>query len=168
MKAQRRHDLQENELAKVIKKAPGFWQESGGKFLAACVAVVVIVVLVRYRIASNREAAQTAVQNLSNARGAIQELQGMRRIIALAPADLISQQQRQLYNDANNLIGNAISISDERKIQAEALIAKGDLNYTLAGMPAVQGAATQPMLVIKEPKELLEAASEAYRTVINN
>ena len=46
MKAQRRHELQENELAKVIKCAPNFWQESGGKFLAACVAIVIIAVLV--------------------------------------------------------------------------------------------------------------------------
>src|SRR5215216_2265277 len=118
MKAQRRHDLQENELSKVIRKAPGFWQESGGKFLAACVAVVVIVVLVRYRVSSNREASQQAMQNLSMARGTIAELQGMRRYISLAPADIVSQQQRQYYNDANNLIGNAIGISDDRKIQA--------------------------------------------------
>src|SRR5688572_13879914 len=112
MKAQRRHELQENELAKVIKKAPGFWQESGGKFLALCVALVVIVVLVRYRISSNREAAQQAVQDLASARAAIGELQGMSGYMALAPADLIAQQQRQYFNDANNLISNALSISD--------------------------------------------------------
>ena len=35
MKAERRHELAENELAKVIKGAPTFWQQSGGKFLLA-------------------------------------------------------------------------------------------------------------------------------------
>src|SRR5215208_4025338 len=119
MKAQRRHELQENELAKVIKKAPGFWQESGGKFLAFCVALLVIVILIRYRISSNREAGQQAVQSLASARSAISELSGMSRYISLAPADLVSQQQRQLYNDANNMISNAIGMSDERKVQAE-------------------------------------------------
>jgi tetratricopeptide (TPR) repeat protein len=168
MKAERRHELQENELAKVIKKAPSFWQESGGKFLAFCVALVVIVVLVRYRISSNREAQAQAIDNISSARGAIAQLQQLRGVASIAPADLVSQQQRQLYNDANNLIGNAIGITDDRKVQAEALIAKADLNYALASMPPVQGAATQPILIIKPPKELLETASEAYRTVIGN
>jgi hypothetical protein len=86
----------------------------------------------------------------------------------MAPAEMVSQQQRQLFNDTNNLIGNAIGISDDRKVQSEALIAKADLNYALAMMPSVQAASTQPILVIKEPKELLENAGEAYRTVINN
>jgi len=35
MKAQRRHELQQSDLAKVIKQAPGFWQQSGGKWLLA-------------------------------------------------------------------------------------------------------------------------------------
>ena len=168
MKAERRHELQENELAKVIKKAPSFWQESGGKFLAFCVALVVIVVLVRYRISSNREAEAQAIDNISSARGAIAQLQQLRGVASIAPADLVSQQQRQLFNDANNLIGNAIGITDDRKVQAEALIAKADLNYALASIPPVQGAATQPILIIKPQRELLETASEAYRTVISN
>jgi len=35
MKAQRRHELQQSDLAKVIKQAPGFWQQSGGRWLLA-------------------------------------------------------------------------------------------------------------------------------------
>jgi predicted negative regulator of RcsB-dependent stress response len=168
MKAQRRHELQESDLAKVIKKAPTFWQESGSKFLAFCVALLVIVVLIRYRISSNRVAEAQALDNLASARNVITQLHQLRGIASIGPGELVAQQQRQLFNDANNLIGNAIGISDERKVQAEALIAKGDLNYALASMAPVQGAATQPTLMIKDPKALLESAGEAYRTVLNN
>mgnify|MGYP003481722214 CR=1 FL=1 len=50
MKAQRRHELRENELAKVIKGAPSFWQQSGGKLLAALIAVVVIILMAAHLV----------------------------------------------------------------------------------------------------------------------
>ena len=55
MKAERRHELAENELAKVIKGAPTFWQQSGGKFLLGLIVVLLIVILIQYRIRTNRE-----------------------------------------------------------------------------------------------------------------
>ena len=60
MKAQRRHELQRSDLAKVIKQAPGFWQQSGGRWLLGAIAVLVVVILIRYRISSTRQTAAQA------------------------------------------------------------------------------------------------------------
>src|SRR5215207_478363 len=108
MKAQRRHELQENELAKVIKRAPNFWQESGGKFLAVCVAITIIVVLIRFRISSNREGAVQATENLATARTVIDELDRTAMSNPGAPVELIASRRRVLFNDANNSINEAI------------------------------------------------------------
>ncbi|HYO07465.1 MAG TPA: hypothetical protein VER17_00705 [Tepidisphaeraceae bacterium] len=170
MKAERRHELQENELAKVIKKAPNFWQESGGKFLAVSVAVLVIVLLIRYRITSTRQAAVLATERLSNARAFIDELGDPRMAAAMmmgAPGDMANQRRVQ-FNEANNAIADAIRLSDDKKIQAEALLAKGDLSWTLASLPPIPGSATQPALLIRDPKDLLNTATEAYQQVVNN
>jgi hypothetical protein len=168
MKAERRHQLQDNTLAKVITKAPNWWQESGAKFLAIAVAVLVIVFLIRYRISSNREAEAGAVQNLATARTIIDEVQQQAMSSPLAPAQQQATQRRQLYNDANEAIGRALTLSDDKKIAAEALLAKADLAWELATLPAIPGAATQPTLQVRDPKELISNANEAYQTILNN
>src|SRR5688500_14892166 len=172
MKAQRRHELQENELAKVIKHAPNFWQESGGKFLAVCVAIVIIVVLIRFRISSNRQAAVQATENLATARAVIDELDRMTMSAPGAPADLLASRRRVLFNDANNAINEAIRLLDDPKVQAEALLAKGDLNWTLAAQPTpaspTTAASSQPSAFQKDPKELADTATEAYQTIVSN
>ena len=168
MKAKRRHELQQNELAKVIKKAPTFWEDWGSRALALAIAVLIVVILVRYRINSNRQAAAAAVGNLAAARTAIEELAHMAMAPPTAPAPAIASERRQFFNDANNAITDAMRESDDRKIQAEALVAKGDLYFTMASLPPIEGAATQPMLMSKDPKELLSGAHEAYTSVVEN
>ena len=169
MKAQRRHKLAENELARVITKAPSFWQDSGGKFLAACVAVLVIVILVRYRINSNRESALAAVQNLATARTIIEEELRRPEVLGVfTPPQDAATRRRTLFNDANDAIGRAMTLSDDKKISAEALLAKADLAWTLANLPPLPGAATKPSLGLRDPNELISSAAEAYQTIITN
>lgn len=168
MKAQRRHELQSNELAKVIKGAPTFWEDWGGRALVAAIAVLVIVILVRYKISSNRESMTQATSSLATAREQIDGLAQMAMVSPLAPAQEVAVRRRTMFNDGNNAIGEAIRRSDDKKIQAEALVAKGDLYWTLASLPPVVGAATQPSLQIKDPKDLIAGAQESYQTVVNN
>jgi hypothetical protein len=154
MKAQRRHELQENELAKVIKNAPGFWQESGGKFLAGAIIILVIVVLVRYRISSKQQGQAQALQEVATARRMIEEI----ATLGYGPASDIAPRRRLFFNDANDALQRAMQASDDPKLQAEALIAKGDLSWTLATLPPIPGAATQPTLQVRDPKDLLATA----------
>jgi hypothetical protein len=168
MKAQRRHELQENELAKAIKKAPTLWQQSGGKFLALLIAILVIVILIRYRISSGRESRAQAIDSLAQARTEIAMLEQTAPMGLMGPAEEAATQRRQFFNDANAALSRAMTLSDDHKLQAESLVARGDLNWTAATLPEIAGAATQPSLQLKNPKDLLDAAAEAYQTVLNS
>src|SRR5438034_5910423 len=164
MKAERRPHLKDNTLAKVITKAPNWWQDSGGKMLAGALALLLIVLLIRYRISSNRESAAKAADNLATARSLIEQIQQL-SLFQMAPPQEIAVRRKTFMNDASNAISEAMQLSEDRKVQAEALIAKGDLNWTLATQPQLAGASTQPSLQIgRDPKELMNLAAEAHQT----
>jgi len=164
MKAQRRHELRENELARVIKGAPSFWQQSGGKLLAGLIAVLVIALLINFRIRSNRQSREQAIQGLSAARSLNEELRSQAIMSAFAPPQEASLRRKQFFNEANNVLGDVTRLTDDRTLTSEALLARGDLNWTLATLPEIPGAATQPTLAAGR-KELLDAADDAYRAV---
>lgn len=167
MKAERRHQLQQSDLAKVITKAPSFWQESGGKLLAGVIVVLVIVILVQYRMRTKRQGIVQATQEITNARRINEEIQQL-ALFAGAPAQELATRRRVSFNEANDALTRAMQASDEPRFQAEALLAKGDLNWSLAMLPPIPGAATQPHLGVKDPKDLLANAAEAYQAVLNN
>jgi len=170
MKAERRHELAENELAKVIKGAPTFWQQSGGKFLLGLIVVLLIIILIQYRIRSNREGVAQATEQLAQARSYVDQLQGEAAsgMAFFAPPQDVALRRKQAMSEANAAIENALRLSDERRIQAEAMLTRGDLNWTAASLPPVQGAATQPSLQMKPPKEYLATAAESYQAVTNS
>ena len=167
MKAERRHELAENELAKVIKGAPTFWQQSGGKFLLGLIVVLLIIVLIQYRMRANREGLAASMEQLTVARGYIDTLQAetAQMMWMFAPPNDVAQRRKQAMSEANAALENALRLSDERRIQAEAMLARGDLNWTAASLPPLPGAATQPALQMKPAKEYLATAAEAYQSV---
>lgn len=170
MKAERRHELAENELAKVIKGAPTFWQQSGGKFLLGLIVVLLIIVLIQYRVRSNREGQAQAAEQLSVAREFIDRLQAETAQMSwmFAPPNETAIRRKQAISEANAAIENALRLSDERRIEAEAMLTRGDLNWTAASLPELPGAATQPALQVKPRREYLATAAEAYQAVVNN
>ena len=110
--------------------------------------------LVNYRIKSNREATADAMANLATARADIDELVQMGAATMYYPPQESASRRRTLFSDANNAIGDAIHRSDDHKMQAESLITRGDLFWTMANLPEIPGSATQPALIVKDPKEL--------------
>jgi hypothetical protein len=170
MKAERRHELAENELAKVIKRAPTFWQQSGGKFLLGLIVVLLIIILIQYRIRANREGIAQATEQLALARGYVDQLENEPASMSwmFAPPHDTTQRRKQAISEANSAIENALRLSDERRIQAEAMLTRGNLNWAAAGLPPVPGAATQPALQLKPRKEYLGTAAESYQTVVNS
>ena len=170
MKAERRHELAENELAKVIKGAPTFWQQSGGKFLLGLIVVLLIIILIQYRIRTNREALTQATEQLSMGRGFIEQLEGESAQMAwmFAPPHEVAMRRKQAISEATSALETAVRVSDDRTIQAEAMLARGDLNYQASKLHELPGAATQPSLALKPQNEYRANAAEAYQTVINS
>jgi hypothetical protein len=171
MKAQRRHELQQSDLAKVIKQAPGFWQQSGGRWLLGAVAVLVIVILIRYRISSNRDAAVAARDSLAIARTLIEELGSQRMVMMTltSPPNEAAMRRRQMFAEATSAIADVTTKSDDRTLAAEALVARGDLCWATATLPEIPGASTQQStLQVRDPRELMTNAAEAYTNVLNS
>ena len=163
MKAERRHELQTNTLAQALAGAPAWWQKYGGRVLFLLVALVLAIVLIRYRIQSGRQAEQAARENLSVARSLINDLDNF---------NALSAQPDQLTivrEDATRALEAATSGSEDPATLAEILIARGDLYWTLASVPTA--AATQPATQAAEPQrspaELIEEAARAYQGVLD-
>src|SRR5690554_192559 len=74
MKAERRHQLQENSLAHALASAPFYLQKYGTQILLGLLIVILAVVLIRNRASSAREARETVAQYLTTVRSDIDQL----------------------------------------------------------------------------------------------
>lgn len=158
MKAQRRHDLKTNTLAQQLERLPFTLREHGGKVMLGIIAILLIILLINFRNRAQRESLASATENLSTARQLIDELSNI-TAWRMPPAEIASQVRDSLDSIAQT--------SDDPQVQAETLIARGDLNWTLACLPELPGAATQPTLQIEQKKpDLLAAAADAYERVL--
>ena len=166
MKAQRRHELQNNSLAKVITGAPSAYSRYGGRVLLVLVVAALVFVLVRYRVSSAREGARLARENLATARSAINNLH-YADLLGAPPHEAASLRRRWVA-EATDGLDQALQLSDEPEVQAEALLARGDLNWALSTLTEIPGAATQPTLRMeKTPEQLLTGAADSYTAVLN-
>ncbi len=166
MKAERRHELQRNTLAKVIIGAPTWWQQWGGRALLIAVAVLAISLLVNYRISSTRANTARASEAVSTARDNIIQLQNSGQY-NMPPAQAASQRNR-LFNDSSAMLEETARLPVGNLLVAQNYIAQGDLNWTVANLSELPGAATQPTLQLpREPQQLLKNAREAYQMVLD-
>ena len=157
MKAQRRHELKQNTLALGLQSFPDFWRVYGGKVLLALVAILAIILFIRFRTQSAREAEQAAGESYATAVQAIGSLQNPPRDPKLA-----SEQRRAVQDQADRAISQVLETSTDDGLKAEALVARGDLNWALARLPD-PAAASQPTSRPTESRDdLLESARKAY------
>ena len=166
MKAERRHELQTNELAKVITGAPSTYARYGGRVLLVVVVAALVFVLVRYRITSSRESARLARENLTAARTVISNLHFAD--LLNAPPNEAASLRRRWTAEATTALEEAARLSEEPQVLAEVLLARGDLNWALSTLTEIPGAATQPSLRMETSKEqLLQGAEDSYTAVLN-
>ena len=166
MKAERRHELQTNELAKVITGAPSAYSRYGGRVLLVVIAAALVFVLVRYRITSSRESARLARENLAAARTVVSNLH-FADLLNAPPSEAASLRRRWTA-EATTALEEASRLSDEPQVLAEVLLARGDLNWALSTLTEIPGAATQPSLRMELTKEQLHSgAEESYNGVLN-
>ena len=167
MKAERRHQLQDNELAKQLETLPEKLQRHASKIVLAVTCVALTVFIYRYRVNS---ATQWQVA-LANATAAAQL--GPRHLRSLDSQFIPPQELAGLRNSLMQEVNNAIDTilreaeGDEgAALRADALVAKGNLNWTLANLAPLPGSATQPALALKPREEYLKLAEAAYRDVL--
>jgi tetratricopeptide (TPR) repeat protein len=168
MKAERRHELQQNSLAKFIENLPVMARVYADRILLVVVLILLVIVLIRWRMNAAEERKVTVVNDLATARSNVTQLQAMRMI---GPAEQLAAQRSKMIDDINASIDSIANNtgSADQALQARALLTRGDLYWTLANMPPLPGAATQPSLrLARTPDEYLQQAADAYQNVLKN
>jgi tetratricopeptide (TPR) repeat protein len=168
MKAERRHELQENSLARFIDNLPVMMRLYADRILLAVVLVLLVVVLIRWRMNQTEARATQTANDLAEAKASVTRLQ---RMPMIGPPDqLVATRNRAIdeVNTAIDTVANNASSTD-RTLQSQALLTRGDLNWTLANSPSIPGAATQPTLQLqKSSEEYLQQAEDAYQQVLKS
>ncbi len=160
MKAERRHELKTNTLAQGLEGLPEFWRQYGTKVLLAVVAVLAIILFIRFQRTSAQQQQQLAGESYANALSAIDTLRN---------PGLPAEQRRQVQDTADAALRQVLEDSKDEVLRANALLAQGDLFWHLTHTPELPGAATQPAQS-RQPApqtrdELLDRAKRAYEAV---
>src|SRR4051812_25820831 len=146
MKAERRHQLQENSLVHALEAAPFFFRRYGTQILLGLLIVVLVFVLIRNRAANAQLTEEECRKSLTNARFAIEQLP---RTVPMGAAadpkdslDRVARAREGVEQQLNFIFEHA----EDPAILAEARLARGDLNWELANYPKFAEAATRPSL----------------------
>jgi len=168
MKAERRHELQQNSLAKFIDNFPVMIRLYADRILLVVVLILLVIVLIRWRMNANAEKAVAVMNDLATARTGVQRLGAMQ---LMGPPEQLANQRSKTIDEINAAIDSIATNapSSDTAIQARALLTRGDLFWTLANLPDLPGAATQPSLKLARSKdEYLAQAQDAYQNVLKN
>jgi tetratricopeptide (TPR) repeat protein len=168
MKAERRHELQENSLAKWIDNFPVMVRLYADRILLVVVLILLVIVLIRWRMNSAAEKAVVVTNDLATARTGVQRLANSQ---LLGPPEQLATQRSKTIDEVNAAIDSIATNapSSDTAVQARSLLTRGDLYWTLANLPDLPGAATQPSLRLARSKdEYLQQAEESYQNVLKN
>jgi tetratricopeptide (TPR) repeat protein len=163
MKAERRHELKTNTLAQGLGGLPAFWAVHGTKVLLGVVAVLAIVLFIRFQANSARQQQAMSEEALGNAHMAIDSLRGL---AGIRDPKLAAEQRRQIQEQADTALRQVLDDSKDETLRASALLAQGDLHWELSRTAgAGAGAQTQPAGKDRESRdELLDKAKRAYES----
>lgn len=151
MKAERRHELQENALAKWMAEAPDFFRQHGGKLILGALLAVLLVVFIYTRINAKRVAVAKAVADLTLAEEFVHRIE--------------TNPQPALVKQAEELINVALSRTDDPGIRARAYVMQGNFHWTMANAPrSAVPPSVRPEIHVQQ---YLERAQAAYQTVVN-
>ena len=171
MKAQRRHQLQANELARQLETFPETLKRNASTILLVITACVVVFFVVRYRRAAAENRQINLTSALATARQGPSELRLVDAAQTQGPIENVVARRNQLIADTRNAIDTILREAegeDEKALRAEALVAKGDMNWSLANLNPIAAATTQPGLALPRTQaEYLKEAEDAYNDVIS-
>lgn len=165
MKADRRHQLASNALARELEGFPDKLKRWGNTILTVVLVILAIALLIRWRLASAEQTRQNTLVDLAAARRYVEELQ--RRELALQPPEYLATARQDYTSRANESITSILNTSDDPHVRAQALVTRGDLYWQLANFPELPGASTRPSLRPGEPSDAyLKKSADSYSELL--
>src|ERR1051325_11078274 len=98
MKAERRHELQQNSLARFIDNLPVMARLYADRILLVVVLILLVIVLIRWRMNAAAEKQVAITNDLATARADVQRLGTMQ---LLGPPEQLATQRSKLIDEVN-------------------------------------------------------------------
>ena len=145
MESERRHELEENSLARAMRKAPELIWEYGAYALLAVAVVVAVYFYFRNRTVNAQLERQATAQGLYNMLDAVNGLERLRTMAVFVPAETLQQQTGELRANFETYAELANRSTDPGTL-CHALRLRGDFAWAMATLPSPDAgdAATQP------------------------
>ena len=142
-------------------------QKYGNAAATVLLLAAAVYFIVRWRM-NSADAARNAMSNeLSMARTMVMSLEKSQ--FERSSPQMLAATRDQTSAAATAAITNVLNGGGDAAQRAAALIARGDLNWNLANLPELPGAATQPALRSPEdPSLMLGKAESAYQQVLSD
>ena len=168
MKAERRHELKTNALARGLTDFPDFWREYGSRILLAVVVGLLVYLGVKYwgdRKANNARRVVDALQTLQTVNS---DLEIQPRQYSRQNSERLHHERQVLRQEADSAVNTLLDLAKDSRTRANAYLGKGEVDWKLANLPALPGADTEPSLEVKpeERDRLLNDARTAYEEAI--
>ena len=150
MKAEHRHELKTNDLSKALLTTGDYVKEYGGRVALALAVVIMVVVFVNTRVKRGRENQARLKSNLAYVQAAIDQLE----VARFDPTGVPTAPPAR-YDDLRVDLETILDDASDKQVLAQALIAKGDLNWALANYPRFppnSPATTQPKYKLEKDR----------------
>jgi hypothetical protein len=168
MKAERRHELKTNALARGVEGAPDYWREYGSRLLLVVLIAAIVFLLVRYWNDKKAHDAQMVSQAMDTANSSVHELSMLPLEIGSGgSASDVAENRQRVVQQAEQAINTVLNSTKDPKTLANAYLARGDVNWTLANFPDLPGASTLPaQLQMSNHETFVEQARASYAKVL--
>jgi hypothetical protein len=164
MKAEHRHELKTNDLAKSLMTFPDYVKAYGGRVILGLAIVVLGIVLIMQRISNSRNQGVKLRDDLAYARSQIERLNH----VSVFPDGRVTVRPGEV-DSVRHLLQEIREKASDKNVLAAAAVAQGDYAWGMANYPDVPAAATQPSFrPDKERPELLKEAQAAYQEVVSH
>jgi predicted negative regulator of RcsB-dependent stress response len=167
MKAERRHELKTNALARGLEGVPDYWREYGSRILLVVLVAAIVFLLVRYWNDKKATDARLVAESVETASTSLQELQQLPAQAFARPASAIAEDREKLRQQADQAINTILNTTKDPKMLVAAYRDRGDLNWALANFPETPGSTTLPSSQqLTNRDAFLDQAKASYEKVL--
>jgi hypothetical protein len=167
MKAERRHELKTNSLARGLEGVPEHWREYGSKVLLVVLVAAIVFLLVRYWNDKKVRDAEMVTSSMQTAHSELEQLKNLPIQLFGASASAVAEQRQRIAQQVDQAFSTVINSTKDPKTLGNAFLGQGDLNWMLANFPELPGAETLPSnLQIQNRDGLLDQARSWYEKVL--